>query len=115
MNVERLRDYCLSKPGATESLPFGPENLVLKVGGKMFALISLDAIPPSINLKCKPELAEQLREEFSAVRPGYHMNKTHWNTVQMESSIKWSQVQEWIDHSYDLVRNSLPKALKATL
>lgn len=115
MNVESLRDYCISKPHTTESLPFGPDNLVLKVGGKMFALISLDANPASINLKCNPELAEQLREEYSAVLPGYHMNKTHWNTVRMEPSIRWVQVQEWIDHSYELVRNSLPKAVKATL
>ncbi|MCY7358982.1 MAG: MmcQ/YjbR family DNA-binding protein [Rudanella sp.] len=115
MNVEALRDYCLNKPHATESLPFGPENLVLKVGGKVFALISLDANPASINLKCNPELAEQLREEFSVVLPGYHMNKRHWNTVLTEPSIKWVQVQEWIDHSYELVWNSLPKAVKATL
>ena len=115
MNVEALRDYCIGKLHATESLPFGPENLVMKIGGKMFALISLDANPASINLKCDPALAEQLREEFSAVLPGYHMNKTHWNTVLMEPSIKWVQVQEWIDHSYYLVRNSLPKVVKAEL
>ena len=115
MNVELLRDYCIGKPHVTESLPFGPDNLVLKVCGKMFALISLDANPASINLKCNPELAEQLREEHSAVLPGYHMNKTHWNTILMEPSIRWVQVQEWIDHSYELVWNSLPKAVKATL
>lgn len=115
MNVEVLRDYCIDKPHATESLPFGPENLVLKVGGKMFALISLDANPASINLKCNPELAVQLRDEFSAVLPGYHMNKAHWNTVFMDSSIRWVQVQKWIDHSYDLVWQGLPKAMKAEL
>jgi predicted DNA-binding protein (MmcQ/YjbR family) len=115
MNVETLRDYCLSKPGVTESLPFGPENLVLKVGNKMFALISLDNQPITINLKCDPERAEQLREEFAAVKPGYHMNKRHWNTVEMGGSVRWSQVQEWIDHSYELVRQSLPKATKAEL
>lgn len=115
MNVEALRDYCLSKPGTTESLPFDPETLVLKVGGKMFALISLDAQPVSVNLKCDPERAVQLREEFSAVQPGYHMNKTHWNTVIMNPTLRWSQVQEWIDHSYDLVRASLSKAAQAQL
>ncbi len=113
MNVEALRDYCLSKPGTTESLPFDPETLVLKVGGKMFALISLDAQPVSINLKCDPERAIQLREEFPAVQPGYHMNKTHWNTVTMHPTLRWSQVQEWIDHSYNLVRKSLSKAAQA--
>lgn len=115
MNAETLRDYCLSKPGTTESLPFGPENLVLKVGGKMFALISLDAQPTSINLKCDPERAEQLREEFSAVKPGYHMNKRHWNTVEMNASLRWTQVQEWVDHSYELVLKSLSKKEKAQL
>lgn len=115
MNVESLRDYCLSKPGATESLPFGPTALVLKVGGKMFALISLDDQPAQINLKCDPERAVQLREEFSAVLPGYHMNKKHWNTVIMKPSLRWAQVQQWIDHSYELVRASLPKAAQAEL
>jgi len=113
MNVEVLREYCISKPHTTESLPFGPENLVLKVGGKMFGLISLDASPARINLKCNPELAEQLRDEYPAVLPGYHMNKKHWNTIIMNSSIRWAQVQEWIDHSYELVLQSLPKAVKA--
>lgn len=115
MNVEALREYCISKPHATESLPFGPENLVLKVGGKMFGLISLDASPASISLKCNPELAEQLRDEYSAVTPAYHMNKKHWNTIRMDSSIRWTQVQEWIDHSYELVWQSLPKTAKVEL
>ena len=115
MNIETFRDYCLTKPGVTESFPFGETTLVFKVGNKIFALTSLDDQPLSINLKCDPELAVQLREEFSAVQPGYHMNKTHWNTVKADGSIRDSQLQEWIDHSYELVKKSLPKAVREAL
>lgn len=115
MNVEALREYGLSKPGATESFPFGPETLVLKAGGKVFALISLDAQPTTLNLKCDPERAIQLREEYDAVQPGYHQNKQHWNTVILGPSLRWSLVQEWIDHSYDLVYQGLSKSVKAEL
>ncbi|WP_266365997.1 MmcQ/YjbR family DNA-binding protein [Tellurirhabdus rosea] len=115
MNVEELRLYCLAKPGVTESLPFGEDTLVFKVGGKIFALTGLDANPPSINLKCNPERAVELREQFEAVRPGYHMNKTHWNTVIVDGSIRQADLREWIDHSYELVRQSLPKSVRVTL
>ncbi|MGA0558671.1 MmcQ/YjbR family DNA-binding protein [Larkinella sp. VNQ87] len=115
MNIETLRDYCLSKPGATESFPFGPETLVFKVGGKVFALTSLDASPLSVNLKCDPELAVQLREEYDAVRPGYHMNKTHWNTVIINGTVRESEVKRWIDHSYELIVGSLPKTVRLSL
>jgi len=115
MNTEALRDYCLTRTGATESFPFGEETLVFKVGGKIFALMDTESRPTTINLKCDPERAAQLREQFSAVVPGYHMNKTHWNTVTLDGSIRSSDVQDWIDHSYALVRKSLPKAIREQL
>ncbi|MFC5408348.1 MmcQ/YjbR family DNA-binding protein [Larkinella bovis] len=115
MNIESLRTYCLGKPGATESFPFGEETLVFKVGGKIFALTSLDSNPLSINLKCDPEKAVDLREQYDAVRPGYHMNKTHWNTVLINGSIRESDLKSWIDHSYELIVNRLPKAARPAL
>ena len=115
MNSETLRDYCITKVGVTESFPFGGDTLVFKVGGKMFALLATDSQPVTINLKCDPERALELREEYDAVKPGYHMNKTHWNTITLDGSIRNSEVQEWIDHSYDLIRKSLPKAVQVTI
>ena len=115
MNIETLREYCLSKTSATESMPFGDETLVFKVGGKIFALTSLDAKPLTVNLKCDPELAVELREQFDSVRPGYHMNKRHWNTVIIDSSIRESDLKKWIDHSYDLIVKSLPKTARQEL
>lgn len=115
MNTEILREYCIAKDGATESFPFGEETLVFKVGGKIFALLDIESRPTTINLKCDPERAVLLREEFSVVKPGYHMNKKHWNTITVNSSIRSSDLQEWIDHSYDLVRKSLPKAVRDQL
>ena len=114
MNIEDFRDYCLLKPGVTEGTPFGPETLVLKVGGKMFALTDIDTFG-SINLKCDPEWAAELREAHDYVLPGYHMNKQHWNTVLIGTGAPEGQLRELIDHSYDLVRASLPKAVKAVL
>lgn len=111
MNVEELREYCLSKKGTTESFPFDEVTLVFKVGGKMYALTNLDG-DPSINLKCDPEKAVELREQYSAIEPGYHMNKIHWNTVNINSSIPRSLLKELIDHSYQLIFDSLPKAKK---
>ena len=115
MNTESLRNYCIAKPGASESFPFGGDALVFKVGGKMFALLSTESQPTTINLKCDPERAVQLREEHEAVTPGYHMNKTHWNTITIDGRVRTSDLQEWIDHSYDLVRKSLPKAVQTQL
>lgn len=115
MNIESLREYCLSQPAATEAMPFGDETLVFKVGGKIFALTSLGAEPLTVNLKCDPELAVELREQFDAVRPGYHMNKKHWNTVIIDSTIRVSDLKKWIDHSYELVVKSLPKAARQEL
>ena len=115
MNIETIRDYCIAKPGVTESFPFGGDALVFKVGGKMFALLATESQPTTINLKCDPERAVQLREEHPAVAPGYHMNKTHWNTITINGSVRTTELQEWIDHSYELVRKSLPKAIQAGL
>lgn len=109
MNVESFQSYCLSKPDVSEEFPFGDETLVYKVAGKVFALGALDATPLRINLKCDPEFALQLREEYDAVQPGYHMNKKHWNTIIADGSVKDSMLCQWIDHSYDLVVASLPK------
>ena len=102
MDIISLRDYCISKNNATEGLPFGDDTLVFKTGGKIFALVNLEG-DLSINLKCDPVLALELRERYTAVTPGYHMNKKHWNTVFLDGSIPDSMVLSWIDHSYDLV------------
>jgi predicted DNA-binding protein (MmcQ/YjbR family) len=110
MELADAIDHCLAKPGAGESTPFGPEVLVFKVGGKIFALTDPADFPPRMNLKCDPERAIRLREEFEGVIPGYHMNKKHWNTVTIDGSIPSSLIAEWIDHSYDLVVASLPKS-----
>ena len=112
MNIESLRDYCLSKPAAEETLPFGPDTLVYKVAGKVFLLTGLDEEQLSFNVKCDPDRAIELREEFSCVLPGYHMNKKHWNTIVVDGSVPTKQLKEWIDHSYELVVGSLPKKLR---
>jgi predicted DNA-binding protein (MmcQ/YjbR family) len=114
MNIEELRDYCLSKPGTTEEMPFGPDTLVFKIGGKIYALTSIDDFG-SVNLKCDPDRAVQLREQYDFVVPGYHMNKKHWNTVVIGTGITVRLLQELIDHSYDLVRASLPRAVREEL
>ena len=115
MNSETLRDYCIAKPGVTESFPFDTVTLVFKVGNKLFALLDTESRPTTINLKCDPELAVQLRETFAAVLPGYHMNKTHWNTITLDGRVRWNDVQEWVDHSYELVKKGLPKAVREGL
>lgn len=114
MDIEKLREYCISKKGVTEEFPFGEDTLVFKVGGKMFALTSLDN-DLWINLKCDPELAIELRERYPAVQPGYHMNKTHWNTVAIDGSVSDKLVCEWIDHSYNIVVGKLPKKMREAL
>src|SRR5882757_1299353 len=109
MDLAQFREYCLTKPGASEETPFGPDVLVFKVGGKMFALAALDEVPPTVNLKCDPDLALDLRDRYEQVRPGYHMNKKHWNTVEIESGIPDIELRKMIDHSYALVIERLPK------
>lgn len=115
MNLETFREYCLSKKGVTEELPFGPETLVYKVMGKMFALTGLDAEIFSFNLKNTPEKNQELRAEYEVIVPGYHMNKVHWNTVYANHSIKDLLLRELIDESYDLVAKSLTKKIQEEL
>src|SRR3989449_4092170 len=109
MDLESFREYCLTKTGATEGAPFGETVVVFKVSGKMFALAALDEVPATVNLKCDPDLALELRDRYEQVRPGYHMNKKHWNTVEIDSGIPDEEMRKIIDHSYDLVVQSLPK------
>lgn len=104
----------MSKPGTTESFPFDEQTLVFKVMGKMYALTSVETFL-SINLKCDPEKALELREQFAGVKPGYHMSKKHWNTVMTDGSVSNEHLIEWTDHSYDLVVKGLTKALKTEL
>jgi len=110
MDLAQFREYCLSKPRATEGTPFGPDVLVFKVGGKMFALAALDEVPVAANLKCDPDLALELRDRYEQVQPGYHMNKKHWNTVEIDSGIPDTELRKMIDHSYELVTKHLRKA-----
>ncbi|QED38241.1 MmcQ/YjbR family DNA-binding protein [Antarcticibacterium arcticum] len=116
MNIETFRDYCLEKKGVTEGLPFGPDDLVLKVMGKMFTIASLDEVPLRVNLKCDPEKAISLREEYpDNIFPGYHMNKKLWNTLILDGRLSNSFIFELIDHSYDLVVLGLTKKLQKEL
>jgi len=110
--LEPLRDYLLSKKCAEECFPFGPEVMVFKVGGKMFALIRWENVPVAINLKCDPDRAADLREQYSGIEPGYHMNKQLWNTVTMDSSISLEFACEMIDDSYDLIVASLSRKVR---
>lgn len=109
MELDELREYCLAKPFTTEGLPFGPTTLVFKVAGKMFALASLDEPEARVNLKGDPEENESLREHYAGVIPGYHMNKTHWNTVYLQQDVPAELARTLIDRSYDLVRASLTR------
>jgi predicted DNA-binding protein (MmcQ/YjbR family) len=109
MNIETLQEYCLSKDGAEETLPFGPDTLVYKVNGKIFLLVGLEQDPLQFNVKCDPDKVQELREEYPCVLPGYHMNKKHWNTIVVDGSVSNAQLKEWIGWSYDLVKGK-PKA-----
>jgi predicted DNA-binding protein (MmcQ/YjbR family) len=115
MDLTQFREYCLGKPHATEGTPFGPDVLVFKVRGKIFALAAFEEVPTTVNLKCEPDLALDLRDRYEQVQPGYHMNKKHWNTVEIESGIPDTEVRKMIDHSYELVTRSLPKAERKKL
>lgn len=110
-----MHQYCLSKKGAEESFPFGEETLVFKVMGKLFLLTGMASQPLQFNVKCDPEKAIELREKYSCVLPGYHMNKQHWNTIICDGSVHNKLLKEWIDHSYDLIVSSLSKKLKQEL
>ena len=115
MNIETLREYCLSKKAVTEDFPFGETTLVFRVKEKIFLLVSVDVQPLQFNAKCNPEKAIELREEYDAIKPGYHMNKKHWNTVVIDGSVPTKLIKEMIDDSYDLIVQSLPKKLREEL
>jgi len=108
MDRAAVLGWCLEMPGAREEFPFGPEPSVVKVGSKMFALIS-GSRPVSLSLKCDPDIAQMLRQEFAVVKPGYHLNKRHWNTVVLDGTVPEKDVRWMIEHSYSLVVKSLPK------
>jgi predicted DNA-binding protein (MmcQ/YjbR family) len=114
LNIEELRDYCLLKPAVTEGFPFGEETLVFKVAGKLFLLIGLEQAN-RFNVKCDPELAQELRERHPEVQPGYHMNKKMWNTVYMDGTLTRRQLLDMIDHSYSEVVKGLPKKIQAEI
>lgn len=115
MNIEEFRDYCLSKKYVTECFPFDEKTLVFKVAGKMFALSGLEHQPSTVNLKCDPEKAIELREEFSDVIEGFHMNKKHWNTITIEGGLSYKFIKELVDHSYDMVVKGMTKKLQKEL
>jgi len=115
MRAGELRDLCLAFPGSAETFPFGPETSVFKVAGKMFALSRLAQRPLQVSLKCEPLLAEQLRHAHSAVRPGYHLNKRHWNTVIIDGSLPDRAIRDMVEDSYDLVVSALPRSRRRAL
>lgn len=114
MNIEELREYCMAKKGVTEGFPFDETTLVFKVVGKMFCLTNLDG-DFSVNLKNDPEKNLELREHYPAIKPGYHMNKIHWNTIEVDGSIPDKMLYEFVDKSYELIVESLPKKKKEEL
>ena len=115
MHLDTFRDLCLGLPGATEDLPFGPDALVFKVAGKMFALTNLERTPPAATLKCDPERAVELRERYADVEPGYHMSKRHWNTVGLQGDVPADVVRQLVQDSYALVVAGLPARLRAEI
>lgn len=115
MNIEDLSNYCLAKPGVEDCFPFDEQTLVFKVMGKMFAASGLHRIPPTVNLKCDPEKAIELRETHEQITAGYHMSKKHWNTIEIEAGLSDKFITELIDHSYDLVVSKLTKKNKEIL
>jgi predicted DNA-binding protein (MmcQ/YjbR family) len=115
LTPEQLRDHCLAFAGAVEEFPFRPELSVFKVSGKVFALAPLQDRPLNVSLKCEPGLAEQLRSTYAAIRPGYHLNKRHWNTVQVDGSLPDQLVLDLVEDSYDLVLAGLPKKVQRAL
>ena len=115
MNIQQFYELCLSKKGVTEHFPFDQDTLVFKVGAKMFALSSLtqwEKGEPSVNLKCNPDKAQELRAQYDSIQPGYHMSKVHWNTIAVNKDVSDKLVKQLIDHSYELVFKSLPKKIQ---
>jgi predicted DNA-binding protein (MmcQ/YjbR family) len=115
MDASELRMWCLHQPGAIEDFPFGPEYSVFKVAGKMFAVSALDRAPLAVSVKCEPELAVGLRDTHPAIRPGYHLNKRHWNTITLDGSLPDQVVRDLVEDSYDLVVSALPKRTRKQL
>ncbi len=115
MNTEEIREYCITKPAVTEGFPFNETALVFKVAGKMFALLDLSEDGRGISLKCDPELAVELREQHSEVTPAWHFNKQHWNGIEIKGNVSDDLLKEWIDHSYAIVVESLPKSKREKL
>jgi predicted DNA-binding protein (MmcQ/YjbR family) len=115
MDARQLRAWCLRQPGASEDFPFTPEHSVFKVAGKMFALSALERTPLEVSVKCEPELAVALRDSYPAIRPGYHLNKQHWNTITLDGSLADELVRDMIEDSYDLVVSALPKRVREQL
>ena len=109
MNIEQVREFCLSLPGSTEDMPYGPDWLVFRIQGKIFLHIWFEAPLPTIAVKLKPEVGEALRDSYNAITPAYHLNKTHWNDIWIESGFSDDQIQSWIMESYKLVKSSLPQ------
>jgi predicted DNA-binding protein (MmcQ/YjbR family) len=115
VDAAKLREWCLQQTGAIEDFPFGPEHSVFKVAGKMFALSALDRVPLEVSVKCEPELAVELRNSYPAIRPGYHLNKRHWNTITLNGTLPDPFVRDLIEDSYDLVVSALPKHVRHDL
>ena len=115
MNIEVIREYCLMKKGVKEDFPFDNEVLAFKVMDKVFLLARLNSTPITVNLKCDPSKALELREQYQSVAEGYHMNKKHWNTVTIDNSVPDRMILSWIDHSYELVVGGLKKSLRDKL
>lgn len=115
MHLDALRDRCLSKPGATEGFPFGPDTLVFKVAGKMFAVVGLERLPPAVVVKCEPERSVELRERYDGVSDGPYFRTIHWNYVELRGDVPSALVAELVDGSYDLVVAGLTKRARAAL
>jgi predicted DNA-binding protein (MmcQ/YjbR family) len=115
MDAAGLRAWCLEQPGAVEEFPFGPEHSVFKVAGKIFALSALERVPLEVSVKCEPELAVALRTSYEAIRPGYHLNKRHWNTITIDGRLEDRILRDLIEDSYDLVVSALPARLREQL
>ena len=115
MDPAALRRWCLAQNGSIEDFPFGPEVSVFKVAGKMFALTALERVPLQVSVKCEPELAVDLRNTYAAIRPGYHLNKRHWNTITLDGSLPEQLERDLIEDSYDLVVSALPKRIREQL
>jgi len=116
VDADELRRWCLAQPGAVEAFPFGPQQSVFKVGGRIFAITALDRTPLEVSLKAEPELALHLRASYAAIRPGYHLNKRHWNTVTLdEGTLSDQLIRDLVEDSYDLVVSALPKRTRTEL